>query len=44
VAITWTPDGTPLAIAILTTKGAEGAAYDSKPIAAAAKIAADALT
>ena len=44
IAITWTPDGTPLAIAILTTRGVEGADYDSKPIAAAAKIAAEALT
>lgn len=44
IAITWTPNGTPLAIAILTTKGVKGAAYDSKPIAAAAKIAAEALT
>lgn len=44
VAITWTPDGTPLAIAILTTKDTKDADYDSKPIAAAAKIAAEALT
>jgi beta-lactamase class A len=44
IAITWTPTGTPLIIAILTTKGVENAPYDNKPIAAAAKVAAEALT
>lgn len=44
IAITWTPDGTPLAIAIMTTKETENAEYDSKPIAAATKIVAEALT
>ncbi|HEX6354778.1 class A beta-lactamase [Actinophytocola sp.] len=44
VAITWTPDGTPLVIAIMTTKEVEGADYDSAPIAAAAEVAAESLT
>lgn len=43
VAITWTPDGTPIVIAVLTTKEVEGAEYDNAALAAAAKVAADAL-
>ena len=43
VAITWTPDGTPIVIAILTTKEVEGAEYDNAALAAAAKVAATAL-
>ncbi len=44
VAITWTPDGTPIVIAVLTTKEVQGAEYDNAALAAAAKVAADALT
>jgi beta-lactamase class A len=44
VAITWTPDGTPLVIAIMTTKEVDGAEYDSVPVAAAARVAAESLT
>ena len=43
IAITWTPDGTPIVIAILTTKGVAGAEYDNAALAAAAEVAADAL-
>jgi beta-lactamase class A len=43
IAITWTPDGTPLVIAIMTTKEAADADYESPPIAAAAKVVAEAL-
>jgi beta-lactamase class A len=44
VAIVWTADSTPLVMAIMTTKEVEGADYDSAPIAAAAKVAAESLT
>ena len=43
VAITWTPDGTPIVLAILTTKGVEGAEYDNAALAAVAKVAAETL-
>ncbi len=43
VAVTWTPDGNPPAIAVLTTKEAEGAKYENAPIAAAAEAAAEAM-
>jgi beta-lactamase class A len=44
VAVTWTPDGTPLVMAIMTTKEVADADYESPPIAAAAKVVAEALT
>ncbi len=43
VAITWTPDGTPIVIAVLTTKEVDGAEYENAALAAAAKVAAEAL-
>ncbi|MFI7678588.1 class A beta-lactamase [Actinophytocola sp. NPDC049390] len=43
VAITWTPDGTPIVIAVLTTKEVAGAEYDNAALADAAKVAAQAL-
>jgi beta-lactamase class A len=43
VAITWTPDGTPIVIAVLTTKEVEGAEYENAALADAAKVAAEAL-
>ncbi|MFC4856521.1 class A beta-lactamase [Actinophytocola glycyrrhizae] len=43
VAVTWTPDGTPIVIAVLTTKEVEGAEYDNAALAAAAGVAAEAL-
>jgi beta-lactamase class A len=43
VAIAWTPDGTPIVIAVLTTREVEGAEYENAALAAAAKVAADAL-
>jgi len=43
VAITWTPDGTPVVIAVLTTREVEGAEYENAALAEAAKVAAEAL-
>ena len=43
VAITWTPDGTPIVIAVLTTREVEGAEYENAALAEAAKVAAEAL-
>lgn len=43
VAVTWTPDGTPIVVAVLTTKEVEGAEYDNAALADAAKVAAEAL-
>jgi beta-lactamase class A len=43
VAVTWTPDGTPLVMAILTTKAEQNAEYDNAAVAAAAEVAAEAL-
>jgi beta-lactamase class A len=43
VAITWTPDRTPIVIAVLTTKEVAGAEYDNAALSAAAKVAAEAL-
>jgi beta-lactamase class A len=43
VAITWTPDGTPIVIAVLTTREVEGAEYENAALADAAKVAAEVL-
>jgi beta-lactamase class A len=44
VAITWTADGIPLVIAIMTTKEVKGADYESAPVAEAAKVVVESLT
>jgi beta-lactamase class A len=44
VGVTWTPDGTPIVLAIMTTAPTEDADPNAAPLAAAAKAAVEALT
>jgi beta-lactamase class A len=43
VGVVWTPDGTPIVLAIMTSKPTEDAESEGAPIAAAAKAVAEAL-
>jgi beta-lactamase class A len=43
LAIVWPPDGEPIVIAVLTTRGVEGAAADDRLVAEAAAVALEAL-
>ncbi|MFF6977444.1 class A beta-lactamase [Streptomyces sp. NPDC008343] len=44
VGLAWTPDGTPLVLAVLSTKPAQDAAWDDALVAETARLLAEALT